>query len=87
MSEYIIGIIVLAAFFTAIVAMLAVNYKLVAESKIEDAKKEMKKEAMRRADKLFQNYIRTCEFRVVRDPVVLINESDIDWGNTKEVRF
>lgn len=86
MSEYLIGVLIIAAAFAAIVLMLAANYKLVADAAIEENRlKEQAKRARtahRMAVKMAQDAIKNATFTV---QITAVNESDIDWGEDDEM--
>ena len=86
MSYYIGGILILSLFFLAIVAMLAVNYKLVADAAIEENRlKEQAKRARiahKMAVKMAEDAIKNATFTV---QITAVNESDIDWGEDDAV--
>ena len=86
MSYYIGGILILSLFFLAIVAMLAVNYKLVADAAIEENRlKEQAKRARiahKMAVKMANDAIRNATFTV---QITAVNESDIEWGEDDAV--
>lgn len=86
MSEYLIGVLIIVAAFSAIVLMLAVNYKLVADAAIEENRlKEQAKRARiahRMAVKMAQDAIKNATFTV---QITAVNESDIPWGEDDEM--
>ena len=86
MGYYIGGVLILSLFFLAIVAMLAVNYKICADAAIEENRlKEQAKRARiahKMAVKMANEAIRNAQFTV---NIVAVNESDIEWGEDDEM--
>lgn len=71
--------VILIAFFVAVSSMMLKSWDTV----VVDARKEEKRLYEARveaeAERRFQEAIRNVKYRVHYKPVVLINESDIEW--------
>jgi hypothetical protein len=37
------------------------------------------------AERMYRDMLKNTEFVIHRNPVTIVNETDIDWGNDKEV--
>lgn len=70
----------------AIIAVAIISVWVDTDKEIkEDAKFKNTVVAKKMADKMFEEYVRTAEYHVYQKPAKFINESDINWGDTKEV--
>lgn len=78
-TDYALGGLILLVFFAAMLAMLAVHYKLVADAAIEEAREDAKRDAAKQADRLYRRALADAKIHV-RQQLRIINESDIDWG-------
>ncbi|MBO7449424.1 MAG: hypothetical protein J6U54_03565 [Clostridiales bacterium] len=78
---------VITAAIACIVLMLAVNYKMLAEECIKEERRKARIRSKHEARMLYHQFLRKTEYRVIRNPIVIKNETDIDWGTEQEVRF
>lgn len=73
------GLMVLVIFLTAVSLMMISSW----ETTVVDARKEDKRVFEERVEaeveRRFDNAIKSAEYRVHYKPVVMVNESDIDW--------
>ena len=70
------GWILLFVLFIAILAMLAVSYKLVAESAIKEAKQEAEHKAQILAERKYQRMLATTRYRV-RIGMRIVDEMEV----------
>lgn len=74
-----VGLIVFIIFLTAVSLMMISSW----ETTVVDARKEDKRVFEERVEaeveRRFDNAINSAEYRVHYKPVVMVNESDIDW--------
>ena len=75
----ILGYLTLVAFFAAVSLMMISSWETV----VVDARKEEKRCYEERVEaeveRRFNNAIHDAQYRVHYKPVVMVNESDIDW--------
>lgn len=75
-----LALAILIAFFVAVSSMMLKSWDTV----VVDARKEEKRLYEARveaeAERRFQEAIRNAKYRVHYKPIVLINESDIEWN-------
>lgn len=82
MTDYTIGILILAASMAVIVWMLAVSYKLIAESAIEEAREEAKKDARLMAQWKYQQMLKSTKVRI-KQTMRITNDTDIPWQSER----
>lgn len=74
-----VGLMVLIIFMAAVSLMMIASW----ETTVVDARKEDKRVFEERVEaeveRRFDNAINSAEYRVHYKPVVMVNESDIDW--------
>ena len=74
-----LGLIVFILFLTAVSLMMISSW----ETTVVDARKEDKRvfeeQVEAEVERRFDNAINSAEYRVHYKPVVMVNESDIDW--------
>lgn len=74
-----LGLIVFILFLTAVSLMMISSW----ETTVSDARKEDKRVFEERVEaeveRRFDNAINSAEYKVHYKPVVMVNESDIDW--------
>lgn len=77
-AEIIFGLILLALGFLAILSMLAISYKMVADDAIREERRKARIRARIMAERKYQHMLATTQFRV-RQQLRISNESDIRW--------
>lgn len=80
MSDWILGGIVCGLAWGAIILMIAASIRVAANARIEEERRKMKAELIRRANQIAEvrarEIVRHAQFSV---RIVPINESDIKW--------
>lgn len=85
--EYIIGGGVLLLFFVIIISMLAFHYKLVADARVEEEREKFNRNAQKEAERRYKYMMKHTTYVFHRAPVVISNESDINWGQVHKIGF
>jgi len=83
--EFALGVIACVCTIACIMLMIYAQWK----DTCDDIKKDemfkntvMAKEV---AERMYRDMLKNTEFVIHRNPVTIVNETDIDWGNDKEV--
>lgn len=80
-----LGCLVAIIAVAAIVAMIVAMWKDTLDEIKRDAKFKNTVMATRLAERKYHEMLSHTEFIVHRNPVIISNESTIDWGSEKEV--
>lgn len=76
MTDYTIGILILAASMAAIVLMLAIHYKLIADFAIEEAREAARQDARRMAERRYRQMLHDTRFRI-QQQICITDETEV----------